>query len=472
MESNSTKVLRTMSPETLWSLRLGYSTKQAEEIRSLGLASFLDASYNAAYNQSEPDCLLYSPRTLQDLVDLRSKLRSMSGDDRKAAAKQFGKETFELQKWWVGMMRSNPYPLREKMVCFWHNHFVATSKKVRMNYWVYQHNQILRENAFGNFRELTKQMVRSNAMIRYLDNGDNRKGQANENLSRELLELFTLGIGNYTEDDIKEGAKALAGLNVGVDEGFYRRRHRYDDYISYLGSTGRYDSDDLVDVIFNQPSAPYLITRKLLQWFLYDQPDEALVIYYGDYLREVDFEIQPLFTKMMLEEDEKGLSGRKIKDPLVYILQIMDDLQMPESLTAFPVYFARMQGMRLFNQPNVKGWIGGNAWITSQIFLHRNQTADRICKGRILEPIDRKAMTGPIDRSRTVDYQLNWSKEDDPYQIIEKLSDHTLFQVDENLQLDMESIVTHDFNPNSPKADEIVLRLYNYIIKTPEFQLI
>ncbi len=102
-------------------------------------------------------------------------------------------------------MRTDEFPFAKIWFVFWHNHFVSTSQKVKVNYWIYQHNMILREHAFGNFKELTKQIIKSNAMIKYLDNVDNKKDKYNENLSRELLELFTIGIGNYSESDIKNG---------------------------------------------------------------------------------------------------------------------------------------------------------------------------------------------------------------------------------------------------------------------------
>ena len=146
------------------------------------------------------------------------------------------------------------------MVLFWHNHFVTTSQKVKVNWWIYQNNYLLRENAFGNFKELTKKVLYSNAMVRYLDNVDNKKGNINENLSRELLELFTLGIGNYTENDIKNGAKALAGLGIGQKEAFYRSLFEDNDTITYLSKTGNFKVDDLVDIIFEQKAVPYLLT--------------------------------------------------------------------------------------------------------------------------------------------------------------------------------------------------------------------
>ena len=141
-------------------------------------------------------------------------------------------------------------------------------------------------------------------MIEYLDNKDNRRNKLNENLSRELLELFTIGIGNYTENDIKNGAKALAGLLPNDIEGTYRPNFENSEEIEYFGKKGIFKADDLIDIIFQQQQTPYLIVRKILKWFIYDNPEDDLVKYYGDYFRQIDFEIQPLLTKIISEESK------------------------------------------------------------------------------------------------------------------------------------------------------------------------
>ena len=202
------------------------------------------------------------PKTIEQIRAYRKAYRQASTADDKKMLRKKVQNTNELKLWWIDKMRKDEYPLREKMVCFWHNHFVATGQKVKMNYWIYQHHLILQKNAFGNFRELTKVIVKSNAMVRYLDNTENRKGKINENLSRELLELFTLGIGNYTEQDIKNGAKALAGLGLGDESAKYRKKLENNEVVTYLGSSGNHKADDLVDLIFEQKNIPYLLTKK------------------------------------------------------------------------------------------------------------------------------------------------------------------------------------------------------------------
>ena len=283
-----------MNPNSLWSLRLGFSNQQAASIEKMGIAKFLNASFKTDFDNSIPDFLKDSPKTLIEFREQRQKNGKLDREKKKEFQKQEVQTSLEMKSWWIDKMRNDNFPLREKMTLLLHNHFVSTYQKVKVNYWIFQHNQLLRQHAFGNFKELTKAIIKSNAMLRYLDNVDNRKGKINENLSRELLELFTLGIGNYSEDDIKNGAKALAGLSVGDDGGIYRDRISDDSEIVYLGKKGHFKADDIVDIIFKQKNSPYLFTRKILEWFIYDNPDEKLVTYYGDYFRKQNFEIKPL----------------------------------------------------------------------------------------------------------------------------------------------------------------------------------
>ncbi|WP_395046820.1 DUF1800 domain-containing protein [Flavobacterium sp.] len=461
-----------MNNNTLWSLRLGFSNKQAQTIASLGLQKFLEKSFQAKYDSQVPAFLDNSPKSFTELRNIRQKIKS----DPESAKEMLKKEvqvSNEMKAWWIKKMMTNEFPLQEKMTCFWHNHFVSTYQKVKVNYWVFQHNQLLRENAFGNFKELTKKVLKSNAMVRYLDNVDNRKDKLNENLSRELLELFTLGIGNYTESDIKNGAKALAGLGIGENEAQYRPIFEDNDTITYLGKTGKFKADDLVDIIFEQKNVPYFITRKILKWFIYDNPSTELITYYGDYFKKMNFEIKPLLTKIFTEEFTKKTAGSKIKNPLEYSLQLISELHIELENPKILVLFLREQGMDLFNQPNVKGWVGGNSWLTSQVYLQRNNVADLFCSGRT---INRKMFNGE-EKDNKVQFQktnikLDWNKSGNNKQIIAELKDRLLFETDENTQKDFEKILKYDFDSNTEGSENAVLRLFNAMVKTPEYQLI
>jgi uncharacterized protein (DUF1800 family) len=231
----------------------------------------------------------------------------------------------------------------------------------------------------------------------------------------------------------------------------------------------------MVDVIFQHPKVPYLITGKILKWFIYDNPTEELVHYYGSYFKEVNFEIKPLLTKIFTEEFAKNNAGSKIKNPLEYILQLIYELNIPAKNGKAIAFFIKDQGMDLFNQPNVKGWDGGNSWLTSQIFLQRNTIVDALCNGK---PFGQKRLEND-DNSMQNDSQkllfspkLNWNKNQNNKQIIAELGNRLLFQISENNQKDFEKIVAYDFDSSTEGSDNAVLRLFNYMAKLPEFQLI
>lgn len=461
-----------MDVNTLWSLRLGFSGKQAQAIKEQGINTFLQNTFTTKYDTALPDFFEDTPKTISEIKAVRQSIKNDIEKGRELR-KQETKTLFKFKAWWIDKMANEEYPLREKMVLFWHNHYVTTYKKVKINYWLYSHNTLLRENAFGNFRELTKQVLRTNAMIIYLDNNKNTNRGFNENLSRELLELFTLGEGNYTETDIKNGAHGLAGLVAGDNGGYYRTAFQDDEPFTYFGEKGAFKSDEMVDIIFKQKEAPYFITRKLLKWFIYDNPPEELVRYYGDYLREQDYEVEPLLAKIFTEEFNKPTAGSKIKDPLTYVIQLYHELNITEQNHKLTALFIRQQGMDLFNQPNVKGWSGGNYWLTAQLYQQRNRLANLYCSGRNLSERMLQSLRESDDTyTDTFNVTLEWSKEGKSKEVIKELKDRLLFEVDATTQENFESILKYDFDPSSEGADNGVLRLFNYMVKTPEFQLI
>jgi len=453
----------------VWSLRLGFSGKQASEIKKAGIKNFLKKSYKAPLPADEPPLINKIPHTVAESKAYKEKM-GKTADGIEEMKKLLGESEYEMKAWWMEKMDLGDYPLREKMVLFWHNHFVAGKNGVNLLYWQYQHNKLLRENAFSNFRDLTKKVLQTNAIVEYLDNNRNRKGGYNENLSRELLELFTIGTGNYTEQDIKNGAKGLAGLTTSDDKAHYAEQKENNEPFIYLGKTGNFKSDEMVDIIFEQKAAPYHITRKILRWFIYDNPPEALVQYYGDYMRKVDYEIKPFLIKMFTEEYEKPTAGSKIKDPLIYILQLINELGFKNIDYKLLQFFIRNQGMDLYNQLNVKGWDGGRSWITAQLFIQRNNAADQLCKGRLLNNSVQKSANGePESKAKP---KIVFDTGNGSTAVIESLKNRLLFTTDTTLEESFKKIVPHDFDPKTPSAENGVLRLFNYIIKTPEFQLI
>jgi len=179
-----------------------------------------------------------------------------------------------MQTWFLDRMIASPAPLQEKMTLFWHGHFTSAYQKGIPAVALVQQNQLYRSHALGNVRELTLAVSKDPAMLRYLDNAQNVKAHPNENYARELMELFTLGIGNYTETDIRESARAFTGWTLKLPEWtFVNAPRRHDDGPkTFLGRTGNFDGHDIVEIIFQQPAASRWFAQKLLNFFIYNEP--------------------------------------------------------------------------------------------------------------------------------------------------------------------------------------------------------
>jgi len=465
-----------MRQENFLSLRLGFSHQQADAISKFGIEKFLDKSFKTAEKVAAPACLDDAPKTLKELHELKQ----LSADQKKVVQMEERKRAINTQHWWIMRMYQEQYPLREKMVLFWHNHFVSSFQKVKSSWLMYEQNQLFREHAFGNFKELTKAILYNNAMLLYLDNNQNKAASPNENLSRELLELFTLGIGHYSETDIKEGARILAGLGPGPEGGFYRPKQQDEGIKNYLGKSGNLKVEEMVDAIFSQAAIPYRLTEKLLKYFATDMPSPDLIKEYGDYFATQNFEIKPFLLKLFQDKRLMQFNGWKIKDPLLILLQSAAFFHV-QDLPVFGTYrYLRNQNMELLNPPNVKGWDGGQSWLNAALLIQREGLADLFCYGNGIKAWGRTAkMMNDDDENDDAKVAEQIAKAYVQYDkgaknnkaVIQELSDQLLFTVDADMQNNMESILKYDFNPASDGAIEGVKRLMNYMLKTPEYQI-
>ena len=285
---------------------------------------------------------------------------------------------FGYAGWWIDQMIEGDDPLRQKMVLFWHGYFTSSARDVKRTAAMVEQNQLFQRLALGNFRELLCAVLRDPAMIEYLDNNQNRRGNPNENLARELMELFTLGAGNYTEQDIKEGARALTGWRTNDDktEAYLVRRQHDDGVKEILGRKGRFDADDFVDILLEQPACSRWLAGKLLGYFEGRAPDETRLAEYAGVLKAGKFEIAPLLKKLFDDprfyRDE--ILGERISGPVEYLVGCTRRLgiDVPPQLLWLG---AGQLGQRLFDPPNVKGWEGDEAWITTSSLLARGNMA-------------------------------------------------------------------------------------------------
>ncbi len=283
-------------------------------------------------------------------------------------------ETQRLATWWGRRMLLSERPLEEKLTLFWHGHFATGNTKVRDARMMERQNSMLRANARGNIRDLLLGILKDPAMLVYLDNGENVKDHPNENFGRELLELFTLGVGNYTEHDIREASRAFTGWTNDVLEfRFDQTQHDYGTK-TFLGRTGLFDGTDIIDIILEQPAAAEFIAAKLYRYFVREELAVELRVELGAILRDRDYELEPLLTRIFLSRDfySPPSYATQIKAPVQLVVSTYRKMGLRE-LPTIPDFNQLTAGLgqTLFNPPNVAGWAGGRAWITPGSLMQR-----------------------------------------------------------------------------------------------------
>lgn len=326
------------------------------------------------------------PDEVGDRID-RERLRRMTEEQRRAILRERRRQNRvageELRLWWFDRMASTPRPLEERMTLFWHGLLTSGMREVRRADFMRDQNELLRRFAVGNYRELIKAIGRDRAMLVYLDGARNRKEQPNENYARELMELFTLGEGRYSERDIKEAARAFTGWGYD-DDGFVFRERMHDNGAKqFLGRKGRFDGDDIVDIILDQPEASRHLARKLLIAFVRPDPEPGLVNALSREIRRNKWELVPvlktLFTSQAFYHDEARAS--LVKSPIELIVGAARALGVKIVAVRRAERAAAALGQELLQPPNVKGWDGGAAWINTATLYNRYNTVTRLITG-------------------------------------------------------------------------------------------
>jgi uncharacterized protein (DUF1800 family) len=374
--------------------RAGFGGSPADVTR---LASrSMNAAVDSLVHFAATDQLPPAPANLPDPAAQRQMLLRQAGntpgdvdpEQRKEIMKQIGmsrrKSIVALQTWWLERMVASPAPLQEKMTLFWHGHFTSAlfQKGISPQEMLGQ-NQLFRNNALGNIHKLTLAVSQDPAMLKYLDNRASVKAHPNENYARELMELFTLGIGNYTETDIRESARAFSGWMVrGPLRGggfFYNAAQHDEGTKTFLGRTGNFNGSDIVDIIFEQPAASRWFANKLLNFFVYNDPEPALIDAVAALIKKNNFELMPVMSTLLRSNvfySERTYRAL-VKSPVEYVVgthQLFGLAQVePPTLGAL-----NRMGQALFYPPNVKGWDGGSAWLNSQTVLARENFASAL----------------------------------------------------------------------------------------------
>ena len=283
-------------------------------------------------------------------------------------------ETQRLGVWWANRMLTTSRPLEEKLTLFWHGHFATGDAKVRDYRMMRAQNQMLRANASGRLRDLLVGILKDPAMLVYLDNGENVKSHPNENFGRELLELFTMGVGNYSERDVREAARSFTGwTNDVLAFKFDRDQHDFGEK-TFLGKTGPLDGEDVIDTILAQPVTAEFVSGKIYRNFVRDEVPPAVRADLGRTFRASGYQIKPLLKRIFLSKDfySPASSATQIKSPVVLVVSTYKKMGLRE-LPTIPD-FGRLTaglGQALFDPPNVAGWAGGRTWITPATLLQR-----------------------------------------------------------------------------------------------------
>lgn len=359
--------------------------KAYEKLKPAARAQLVLKGTQTTATRPAPEWIKEEPFFVQQRK-MRAELMAMKEaerqEKRQALRKIVKQRGLELAFWWYEEMIHTKSPLTERMVLFWHNHFTSSAQKVKSPGLMYRQNQLFRQHATGNFGTLLLAIAQDPAMIVYLDNQTNRKAKPNENFARELLELFTLGEGHYTERDIKEAARAFSGWHMDLHTGnfqFNRRQHD-DGQKTFMGKTGNLGGEEVITRILEQPRVAEHIVERLWLEFISDTPEPAEVKRLAKLFRGASYELKPLLEAMWTSPAflDREQHGAQIKSPIELIVGTIRLFEVPLTNKRLIVQAGRSLGHTPFMPPSVKGWPRGTAWITSDTLATRQQLIHRL----------------------------------------------------------------------------------------------
>jgi hypothetical protein len=404
--------------------------------------------------------------------EIQQKYRGMTPEERMNYRQMLQRDNRqainETAGWWLKRMAYGPHPLQEKLALFWHGHFTTSAKDERAALLMWNQNELLRRNVAGNFREFVRQVSRDPAMLDYLNNQQNRKAHPNENYARELMELFTLGIGNYTEDDIKQAARAFTGWAHDGEEYIFRKYDHDDGEKEFFGKRGTFNGDDVIEIILQHQACARYISGRLFKYFAYEEVEQPVVDSLGQYLREQKWEIRPLLRTIFSSQafySDKAI-GSQIKSPIQLVVGTirMLGLQVPSrGLTGA----LTQMGQVPLEPPNVKGWPGGRAWINTSTLFVRYNTAVSLAGGAGQMPL---AMGKPGKaKFKMVDAKSNFAPTagNDPDALVDEW---VMRLIQRPIEPDKKKVLLEKLG-DSPDDEQAVKKMVQLIVSMPEYQL-
>jgi uncharacterized protein (DUF1800 family) len=387
----------------------------------------------------------------------------------------------DTRGWWMALIANQGLSLTEKMTLFWHDHFATQAIDVKRPQYLFKQNTAFRQSAFGNFKHLVLAMNTDPAMLYFLDGRLNKVGKPNENYARELMELFTMGVGNYTEADVGEAARAFTGWIVeGRRSRLNENRHDKGEK-TFLGRTGNWNGVEITNIIFDRPVTAKFICRKLYQEFVYHYPDEWIVDQLAQKLREHNYELKPVLETLLLSAHffDDSTIGSKIKSPIDLTAGTARSLGLTVgedgNLEAkFLVDQAEDLGQKLLDPPNVAGWQGYRSWISTNTLPKRHLHTDKLVNGES-HFVGREFYT--MSAMDHVDYIMRFPDPWDAVKLVRSMGEClTAFPVDAEreelfLSVLLEGAEVYDWNPGARGAGLRIANLIKLILELPEYQL-
>ena len=355
----------------LWRAGFGTAVEQWTDVTQVTPNKLFDALAKAS--AKEPMPLKVADNFVEGLMNGIDGVRrtELTKDEKQQLQKKSREEIRNLNLEWLDEMVNSKQQLREKLAFFWHGHFACRNLNA-----LYQQDliNIIRKHALGNFGTMLKEVSRSAAMLAFLNNQQNRKQKPNENFAREVMELFTMGRGNYTERDIKEAARAFTGWQFKLNGEFIFRENLHDAGLkTVLGKTGNFDGDDVLDILLQQKQTAIYITTKLYRFFVNEEVDKEKVQWLAERFYKSGYELSVLLKDVFTSDwfyQEKNI-GTRIKSPVELLVGIRRVLPMQIENEEAQLYLQKILGQILFYPPNVAGWPGGLNWIDSSSLMFR-----------------------------------------------------------------------------------------------------
>jgi uncharacterized protein (DUF1800 family) len=446
--------------------RLGYEKAVA---RLLNYDAIPDYYPTPDWVLSPPEELAFPDKVGVKDAALPARERQEKGYRTQAVRSELGNK-FKL--WWLKRLCITARPFQEKMTLFWHGHLVSSLGDGMNPYWLFRQVDLYRRLATGNFKTLALEVSKDACMLRYLDNDRNKRKHPNENYARELMELFTMGIGNYTEDDIKQSARAFSGWSRRDSEfQFSPFEHDYDEK-TFLGRTGKFDGADIVNIIFEQPCVARFIATKLWKFFINEEPEPEAIDQLAQTFRDGKYELKPLLRAIFTSEtfySEKAIRAQ-IKSPIQLAVNAIRTLKIENPNIPPLVGLLRQMGQDILNPPNVKGWDGGPLWMNTTTLLARYNFAKFILNdGALVDAESARARSYPPK----LDHLLAGAQTAE-----ESVDRLTATLLGEKLSGEKRAVLVNvlhsggqTFDPSTPEATSKLRSLAYLIASTPNFQL-